>query len=1445
MTIIVTAPTTTISFTPVSTFDSQAWVTGSTTFSLIPNDAGGPGIASTYYKIYDNTTSTEITPWTAYTSGTFTLGSAASGQYTIQWCSIDTQGDNQTLQSQVLYIDTAPTTTISFTPVSMFDSQTWVTGSTVFSLNPADSGGSGVASTYYKIYDNTTSTEITPWTLYSLGTFTLGSVLTGTYTIQWSSISSANDNQTLQSQVAFIDAAPMTTISFTPVSTYNSQDWVTGSTTFSLNPLDSGGTGVASTYYKIYDNTTSAEITPWTAYTSGMFTLGSASTDTYTIQWSSISNANDNQTLQSQVVYIDAVPTTTISFTPVSTFDSQAWITGSTPFTLNPADTGSGIANTYYKIYDNTTSAEIMTWTLYASGTFTLGSTLTGTYTIQWSSISNANDNQTLQSQVVYIDAAPTTTISFTAVSTFDSQDWVTRSTTFSLNPLDTGGTGVASTYYKIYDNTTSTEITPWTLYTSGTFTLDSALTGTYTIQWSSISNANDNQTLQSQVVYIDAAPTTTISFTPVFTFDSQDWVAGSTTFSLNPTAGLGGTGVANTYYKIYDNTTSTEITPWTAYTSGTFMIVPAVNGTYTIQWCSISMADDNQTLQSQVVYIDTNAPTTPQSFSATPGNMNVTLTWAAPASNGGSPITGYIVYVGLVSGSEKLNVTLLTPVTTYMVTNLKNGYTYYFLVAAVNGVGLTGANSTRINSMPEAPSVDAPITTILYTATYMNGTVKWVTRLTVFTLTAVTGESNSPIEFIGYKINAGPWIDNASNPAEFTLGVSVTNGTYTIAYNSTDMANDVELTRFITVYVDTIASTTLISFTPVHASGLIDWVTDSTMFTLAATDNTGGSGVQASSYQITANGVAGPLMAYSEPFTLGSSANGTYTIAYYSTDNVGNVEGAHLLTVYVDSIAPTTSINFTPVHASGSTDWVIGSTTFMLVVTDNTGGSGVQATFYQVTANGVAGSLTAYSGPFTLGSPANGTYTIAYYSTDNVGNVEGTNYCTVYVDSIAPTTLISFTPVHASGSIDWVTDSMTFTLAATDNTGGSGVQASSFQITANGVAGPLMAYSEPFTLGSSANGTYTIAYYSTDNAGNVEGTHHLTVYVDSIAPTTSIGFTPVHASGSTDWVIGSTTFTLVATDNTGGSGVQATFYQVTANGVAGSLMTYSVPFTLGSPANGTYTIAYYSTDNVGNVEGTHHLTVYIDTIAPITMLSFNTVYAPNYVNAATLFTLTAAGGSGILATSYQVTANGVTGSWTTYSGPFALGPSVNGTCIIAYNSTDNVGNIESTKMTAVIVDLTPPMILELDVTTQLTSNEHLSVKVVANDTVGIANVTIAIAGAPAQLFTIVNTTTFTYAGWSSSVAGSFAYFIVVTDNVNNTATLPGSIVVSAGSSGNAGPGNINLSAVGLPALPIPLLAVIGIVVITAGLVKQRNKPSAIRIKAKKNSSKGRDYKAP
>ena len=97
-----------------------------------------------------------------------------------------------------------------------------------------------------------------------------------------------------------------------------------------------------------------------------------------------------------------------------------------------------------------------------------------------------------------------------------------------------------------------------------------------------------------------------------------------------------------------------------------------------------------------------TSVPGAPTLDTATAGDAAVALAWSAPASNGGSALTGYKVYRGTASGAGTL-LTALGVVTAYNDSSAVNGITYFYKVAAVNGVGEGGLSNER-SATPAAP---------------------------------------------------------------------------------------------------------------------------------------------------------------------------------------------------------------------------------------------------------------------------------------------------------------------------------------------------------------------------------------------------------------------------------------------------------------------------------------------------------------------------------------------------------------------------------------------------------------------------------------------------------------------------------------------------------------------------------------------------------------------
>jgi hypothetical protein len=98
-----------------------------------------------------------------------------------------------------------------------------------------------------------------------------------------------------------------------------------------------------------------------------------------------------------------------------------------------------------------------------------------------------------------------------------------------------------------------------------------------------------------------------------------------------------------------------------------------------------------------------TGAPGAPTSLTATAGNAEVSLYWTAPASDGGSPLARYNVYVGTGSGFSAGTAVTGTSAT---VTGLTNGTAYHFVVTAVGANGKTSAVSGEVAAEPTGNAV-------------------------------------------------------------------------------------------------------------------------------------------------------------------------------------------------------------------------------------------------------------------------------------------------------------------------------------------------------------------------------------------------------------------------------------------------------------------------------------------------------------------------------------------------------------------------------------------------------------------------------------------------------------------------------------------------------------------------------------------------------------------
>ena len=338
-------------------------------------------------------------------------------------------------------------------------------------------------------------------------------------------------------------------------------------------------------------------------------------------------------------------------------------------------------------------------------------------------------------------------------------------------------------------------------------------------------------------------------------------------------------------------------------------------------------------------------------------------------------------------------------------------------------------------------------------------------------TVTLIPYDAITGIYVTKYKINNLRWV-NYSIP--FLIN---TEGYNTVKYYSIDNAGNKEEEKSIYIRIDRSKPYTNALLSPSMPNGNNGWYVSNVGVILQPIDNL--SGVNLTKYRI--NG--GEWLEYSS-LVLGQ--DGIYFIEYYSIDNAGNEEEIKSIEVKIDKSKPYTNALLSPSMPNGNNGWYVSNVTLFLQAYDDT--TGIDEIFYNVN-----GSWCEYVHEVKISSE--GINTVKYYSIDNAGNEEEIKSIEVKIDKSKPYTNVILSP--KANENGWHMTNVTVSMDAEDNA--SGINKTFYRI--NG--GEWKEYKKEIKL--TAEGNYSMEYYSIDNAGNEEEIKSIEIKIDKSKPLISI----------------------------------------------------------------------------------------------------------------------------------------------------------------------------------------------------------------------------------------------------------------------------------------------------------------------------------------------------
>ena len=373
--------------------------------------------------------------------------------------------------------------------------------------------------------------------------------------------------------------------------------------------------------------------------------------------------------------------------------------------------------------------------------------------------------------------------------------------------------------------------------------------------------------------------PTTTASPSPAA--NAAGWNNTDVTVTLAATDKTGGSGLANTYYKIDSGGAQTTYT-------GAFMVSASTPVTY---W-STDVAGNVEVAKTFTPQIDKTLPTVADDYDRLWHKADVTVT-LDPKDTGGSGVAATYYKVDVASA--------FSTGTSFTVAGEGSHPVVYYTTDAAGNESVHTTITVKIDKT--APTTAAAQTPAANAAGWNNTDVS--------VALAATDEGGSGVDKTYYTLNSGATqtYDATVNP------LPLTSSSDTLTYWSSDKAGSVEVAKTFTLQIDKTSPTVTIT-SPADGS-IVSVATPALDY--SASDETGGSGLTTDPAVVTVDGepviLTGP--------TLLLLADGSHTLVVTASDMAGN-SGSATSTFTVATATPLSS-EFTVVPAAPHEGDVVG----------------------------------------------------------------------------------------------------------------------------------------------------------------------------------------------------------------------------------------------------------------------------------------------------------------------------------------------------------------------------------------------------------------------------------------------------------------------------------------------------------------------------------------